>query len=188
LELAQRVADRRGAAAVGRVLAQQPADELLEPLGDAVEQVAQPRRLGAHLPAEHLGGRGRPEGRSSGEGGDEEAAQGVEVGGGGEGPAGHLLRGHVGGGADGLPVRPVVGGGGGAEVDEDDVVVGEDDVGGFDVAVDDAAAVGGVEDVRQAGGDLHRDGRGQRSVPQHRRQVASRQQLHDVEDGLPVLP
>src|SRR5262245_52490094 len=87
-------------------------------------------------------------GRVAGEALVEHAGQGVDVGAGFGVGGGKAFGGHVGPGAQGGVGRcecGVGGGAGDAEVDEvGEVVVGQQDVGGFDVAVHQSALVGAV--------------------------------------------
>jgi hypothetical protein len=86
----------------------------------------------------------------------EDDAEGVDIGGDGEALAGELFGGGIGGGGG---FEAIDGAGeveGEAEIGDDGAGGGEDDVAGFEIAVEDAEAVGGVE----AEGEIANDGPG----------------------------
>jgi hypothetical protein len=144
--------------AIGRILGHQSGDDRCEPFGDLGVLIGyRPRRVVADLAQDGDGGFGR-EGRLPGAGGVQDATEAEEVAAVVDRLAARLFGRHVMGRAgdrSGRGEAGVVAGLGQAEVGDLDPLdaVFEEEVGRFDVAMDEALGVGG----RQAGGDLQAD-------------------------------
>src|SRR5690606_36838420 len=138
--------------------------------------------VGHEVAVHLLGGFGVAVGAAAGEGFEQHAGQGVDVGA-GVGVPGEPLGGHVGPGADGQAGggdRGLTEGAGDAEIDEIGPAVWADqDVGGLDVAVHQARRVRGVQGGRDLGEDVQGGVRVERAVlGQPRGQVGALDEFH----------
>ena len=157
--------DRRAGGSLIGVLGQQLEDEPAEGAGDGGVVPRGRHRLGVEVLGDERYGVASDEGRPSGEELVEQGPEGVEIGRGADLAAERLLGGHVGDGADHHPFAGdpgVVGHDRQTEVPEAGLpVLGEPDVGGLEVPVNDAAGVGVLEGGGELAGDADGVGDGQ---------------------------
>ena len=162
-DFAQRIASGKGGrdghgagGAVFRVLFQALEDDALDDRIDVFQHLAGRRGVFGTVQLLVVAQRGALERAAPGEHFIEEQAQRIDVGADGDALAGELLGGHVGGraGADGV-FGHLVAGDGEAEIgDAHGSAAVDHDVGGLEVAVEDAAVVGRGEAGAELAGDL----------------------------------